>query len=291
MHAHDGDLADEAGPETPPAYSYWRRAGNAMPLLDLESGAHAWTATRWQRDRFPAEYRDDIRVLYDGVDARRFARREGAARIVAGRAIPADTRVVTFVARSLDRLRGFDRFIELANRLTRARPDVLVLTVGDAVVRQGLDVWFFNQDYRAHLLARTPLHDPERVWFLGTAAPAVVAEVLAATDLHVYPSRTYPVSRSLVEALAAGATVLAWDTEPVREFVEPGRTGLLVAPGDLDAAERLALAVLAAPAGHRPLGDAAAALVRERFAQDVTLPALAAWFGELAGLNSIRERA
>ena len=36
-----------------------------------------------------------------------------------------------------------------------------------------------------------------------------------------------------------------------------------------------ALAVLADPAAYRPLGDAAAALVRERYSQDVCLPRLA----------------
>ena len=42
-----------------------------------------------------------------------------------------------------------------------------------------------------------------------------------------------------------------------------------------DSAERQALAVLGDPVAHRPLGEAAAALVHERYAQDVTLPALA----------------
>src|SRR5262249_37668756 len=53
---------------------------------------------------------------------------------------------------------------------------------------------------------------------------------------------------------------------------------------------RQALAVLADPATHRPLGDAASALVRERYAQDVTLPGLAALFDRVVGNREGSER-
>jgi glycosyltransferase involved in cell wall biosynthesis len=188
--------------------------------------------------------------------------------------------VVSFVARSTDKLRGLDRFLELANRLQRARPDVLCVVVGGAIVQRGLDVSFHNQDYRAYLTSQTPIHDPSRFWLLDTVRPAVVAELLAASDLHVYPSRPYPVSRSLVQAMASGCVVLAWDTPSVREFLEHGKTALLAS--DLDSAEQLALAALHDPAAHRPLGEAAAMVARERYSQEVTVPALAEHFDRLA---------
>ena len=72
-HAHHHDLADEAGPETAPAYFHWRRSMAAIDLLDLEQTSLGWTPTQWQRDLFPAEYRDEFLVLHDGVDTRRFA--------------------------------------------------------------------------------------------------------------------------------------------------------------------------------------------------------------------------
>ena len=281
VHPRGHDLAEEAGAETPVAYYHWRRASNAMDLLDLENGVLAWTPTCWQRDLFPVEYHDDFLVLYDGVNTHQFAKRPGSARMVAGRVIPPETRVVSFVARSLDRLRGFDRFIELANRLLKARTDLLCIVVGDNIVQRGLDIQFYRQDYSAHVLARSPLVDPSRAWFLGVVTQSIVAEVLAASDLHVYPSRSYVVSRSLLEAMASGCTILAWDTGPVREFLVHGQTGLLIRADDSDAAERQALAVLADPAAYHPFGAAATALVRERYAQDTTLPALASQFDRL----------
>jgi glycosyltransferase involved in cell wall biosynthesis len=286
-HAHRNDLADEAGPETPPAYFHWRRSMAAIELLDLEQTSLGWTPTEWQRGLFPAEYRDALLVLHDGIDTRRFARSAWHAlgtgrRTISGRMIPESTRVVSFVARSLDRLRGFDRFLAAADAVLRARPDVLIVVVGDPIVRRGLDVAFHNKDYPAHLLSHRPSSDPHRLWFLGASPPPTVAEVLAASDLHVAPGRAYPLARSLLEAMATGCVVLASDTEPHRQVITPGDTGLLVDARDADALARRILAVLDDPAAHRPLGDSAAALVRERYSQDACLPRLAERLGALA---------
>jgi hypothetical protein len=120
-HGRKHDLADEAGPETPSAYYHWRRAANAIDLLDLENGVVPWTPTAWQRGLYPPEYRDDFFVLHDGVDARAFAPRPDRPRVIDGRTIPEGTKVITFVARCLDRLRGFDRFLKLTNALTSWR--------------------------------------------------------------------------------------------------------------------------------------------------------------------------
>ncbi len=286
-HAHRNDLADEAGPETSPAYFHWRRSMAAIELLDLEQTTLGWTPSEWQRGLFPAEYRDSMLVLHDGVDTRRFARsawhaRGTGPRSIAGRLIPDAMRIVSFVARSLDRLRGLDRFLTAADAVLRARPDAMIIVVGDPIVRRGLDVAFHNKDYSAHFLSRRPIADPSRLWFLGASTPATVAEVLAASDVHVAPGRGYPVARSLLEAMSAACVVVASDTEPHREVITNGETGLLVDARDAEALSRRILSVLDDLAGYRPLGDAAAALVRERYSQDACLPRLAERLNVLA---------
>src|SRR4029077_4930244 len=95
---------------------------------------------------------------------------------------------------------------------------------------------------------------------LGPATAAVVAEVLAASDLHVSPGRPYPVARSLLEAMGAGCVVLASATAPPRDVLRHGQNGLLPDPGAPESIVRQALAVLDNPAAHRPLGAAAAEL-------------------------------
>jgi glycosyltransferase involved in cell wall biosynthesis len=90
------------------------------------------------------------------------------------------------------------------------------------------------------------------------------------------------VARSLLAAMASGCVVLASDTEPHREVLTHGQTGLLVDELDSAALAKEALAVLAEPAAFRPLGDAAAALIQERYSQDACLPRLAEEFASLA---------
>ena len=274
------DLADETAPEAPAEYWHWRRSANAGGLLDLESADAAFAPTTWERDLYPTEYRTDLRVLWDGV-VPPTRHPHGAVRVVGGRPLPPGTKLVTFAAPSLSRVRGFDRFAALVNRLLRERADVLAVAVGDPVTRDAVDVDFYGRDYPGWLLARVPWTTPARVWLPGRLPPAEVAGILAASDLHIDPSRAYPVSSEFVTALGAGIPVVAWDTPAAQEFVTPGETGLLAA--DLDALSRAALRVLADRGGAEPLGRTAAELVRDRYTRDATLPRAVAWFADLTG--------
>jgi glycosyltransferase involved in cell wall biosynthesis len=280
-HPKQNDLADEAGPGTPSAYYHWRRSMAAIDLLDLENSTIGWTPTGWQRSIYPAEYQEQIHVGHDGIDARRFSlsswHKTGVGpRSIAGRSIADSTFVVTFVAQSVDKLRGFDRFLSVAETLLKANKNVVCVVVGNSIVQRGLDVEFHNQDYAAHLLAsRFASIDKERLWFLGLSSPATVAEVLAASDLHLAPCRPYPVARSLLEAMASGCVVIASDTDPHREVIQHGQTGLLAGTSDPAEWSSLALAVMANRGEYQPIGLAAANLVRDRFSEDACLPKLA----------------
>lgn len=285
-HPRRLDLADELVDRLPPDYVNWRVAANAMDLLDLENGVVPWTSTEWQRSLYPAEYRDDFFVQHEGVDLRRLggeSRRSGSrGRSIAGRSIPEGAKVVSFVAMTTDRLRGFDRFVSLANRLLRERPDVICVAAGGGTVGRGLDVEHFGADFAEIAMGREPIVDPERFWRLGRVSPVAVAEVLRTSDLHVDPSRPYVLSRSTVEAMASGAVVLGWDSDPIREVIDDARTGLIVPPDDSEAAARVALGVLDDPIGHRPIGEAARELARDRFDRDACLSRLAGLLDDLA---------
>jgi glycosyltransferase involved in cell wall biosynthesis len=86
--------------------------------------------------------------------------------------------------------------------------------------------------------------------------------------------------------MAAGCVVMASDDAPVREVLTQGQTGLLVQPDDDDSWLRQARAVLDDPAAYRPLGQAAASLVRERYSQETTLPKLTTLFDRLVEMRS-----
>jgi glycosyltransferase involved in cell wall biosynthesis len=264
----------------PEAYRQWRRAANAIELVELENGVSPWTPTEYQRSLFPAEYRDDFTVLHDGVETRNLPARHRGRFAVGGRTIPDEARVVTFVARSLTHTRGFDRFVAMIERLQDEFPDLIAVAAGGPLVQDPLDYAHYNRDYAAEVLAQHPRLDRERLWLTGLLRPDDLRRLLARSDLHIDVSRPRPASRSLVEALAAGCVVLASHNESHREFIDHERNGILVAD---DSEERYVQSteILRDRDTYRPLGEASRQLVRERYARDVTLPRLAALFERL----------
>lgn len=72
----------------------------------------------------------------------------------------------------------------------------------------------------------------ERVRFLGSLPRERVLELFRAADGSLLPSRWENFPHSVVEALAAGAPVVASAVGGVTEVVRDGENGLLVAPGD-----------------------------------------------------------
>ena len=77
-----------------------------------------------------------------------------------------------------------------------------------------------------------------------------------------------PFGRVVVEGMLSGNPVIATDAGGVREIIEDGITGLLVAPGDVDGLVAAVRHVLADPAFGARLGEAARASAIERFAVD-----------------------
>jgi len=201
---------------------------------------------------------------------------------VAGRSLPEGTRVVTFVARGLESMRGFDLFMEVARRIARARSDVLFLVAGDEGVYYGWDRLATGlASFKEWVLARGDF-DLSRFVFLGHLAPPLLAEVLCRSDLHIYLTVPFVLSWSLLNALACGRVVLASDVAPVREVIVPGVNGLVEPLLDVERLTATALRVLDDPAAFAPLGTAARQLIEAKYSVDVAVPALKRFFESVA---------
>ena len=97
-HTKNCDMDFRPDFPAPPLSRLRARARNAHLLLDLENCDAAYSPTRWQQSLFPAEFRTKIRTIFDGVDTTLWRPRDRLPRTVAGRAIPDDVRIVTYVA-------------------------------------------------------------------------------------------------------------------------------------------------------------------------------------------------
>jgi glycosyltransferase involved in cell wall biosynthesis len=263
------------------------RCINAATLVSLLAADAAYTPTQWQRDSFPQRFAGRIEVHFDGIDTDLY--RPGPRPVaVAGRAVPPEARVVTYVARGLESMRGFDLFLELAQRIGRARPDVYFMVAGDETTYYGWDRHHTGgATFKEWVLARGG-YDLSRFVFLGHVEPAVLANVLRRSDLHVYLSVPFVLSWSVLNALACGCVVLAGDVAPVREVIEPDQTGLVRPLFDLDLLTESALAVLAQPGVYRPLGEAGRRLMEERYTLEVAVPPLKEFFERAASTGRQR---
>lgn len=125
--------------------------------------------------------------------------------------------------------------------------------------------------YKDWLLAKVPL-DPTRVHFVGTLPYGLYRQVLQASSAHVYLTRPYVLSWSLLEAMACGCLVVASDTPPVREVITDGETGLLVDFFDPAAIARRIEEALTGGERLAPLRAAARRTAVERFALADLLP-------------------
>lgn len=105
---------------------------------------------------------------------------------------------------------------------------------------------------------------------------------LAAADAFVLCSETEGLSRSILEAMAAGLPCLVTDVGGNGELVTDGRTGRLLPVGDAGALARAVVVLIEDPALRSEQGEAAREWIRERYSRDAYL---AAYF-ELYGIEA-----
>jgi glycosyltransferase involved in cell wall biosynthesis len=103
-------------------------------------------------------------------------------------------------------------------------------------------------------------------------------------DIGVVPhSNEYGHPMKLVEYAAAGVPAVAPDLPPIREAIEPGKTGLLFAPGDAADLARVLSRLAGDPALRRRLGDEAQRRVAAGASWSDRARALVADLGPAAG--------
>src|SRR5215218_6337818 len=199
--------------------------------------------------------RDRLEVIPRGRDPERLGRRspQRRARVRAGLGVPQEAQLLVAVARQ-EHQKGLDALLE-------ALPGVLGRTRSVRLVVAGRDG---NQ---TPLLRATVgrLGLEGTVAFLGPRDD--VADLLAAADTVVIPSRWEGLSNVLIEAMALEAPVVASDLPTLEDAATDGDTAILVPPADPARLAPAIVATLADPgAARRRAGHA-----RERFMRGFTV--------------------
>ena len=84
-----------------------------------------------------------------------------------------------------------------------------------------------GKTYKEAMLEKFPL-DLNRVHFTDLLPYDEYLQVLQASSVHIYLTRPFVLSWSMLEALSTGCLIVASDTAPVTEVIEDNVNGLLV---------------------------------------------------------------
>lgn len=204
------------------------RVKNSAILSDLAACDGGIVPTQYQFDQFPHHLRSKLMVNHEGIDTNFFKPNPGAPLVLANGKLDLSgvKEIVTYATRGMEPYRGFPQFVEAAHLLQKRRPNVHVVIGGEDRVAYGKKAPD-GKTFKQIALEKFPL-DPKRTHFVGPLPYGEYLKLLQCTSAHVYLTRPFVLSWSLLEAMSCGALVVASDTPPVREVITDGINGVLV---------------------------------------------------------------
>lgn len=209
-----------------------------------------------------------IRLIYNGVDPERFTplfdgHRQRHARVSFGLT---GRPVIGTVARLVPS-KGHRYLILAMAELRRRWPQAQLVIVGEGPLGGAL-----------RALASELALDAS-VQFLSSRLDT--REILAALDLFVLPSVQEGLGLAILEAMACGLPVVAFDVGGVSSVVRHGENGLLVPAMDVKRLTQAMIEVLEDPAKAALMGTAGRRLVEERFSLHQMIDQVEALYREI----------
>lgn len=204
------------------------RIKNAPILTDLYSCDAGLCPTFWQKNQFPQEYHNKLKVFHDGIDTDYFSPRKDEKLILPSIDLNLSEakEIVTYVSRGMEPYRGFPQFMESVSLLQKNRKNCHVIIVGEDRVAYGRSLPD-GKSYKQLMLDKFDF-DLSRLHFTGRLPYPQYLQVLRASSAHVYLTRPFVLSWSMLEAMSTGCLVIASNTPPVTEVIENGVNGILV---------------------------------------------------------------
>lgn len=256
------DPEDPPSPQSP----FLLQARNVVPNANIHAVDRGTCPTYWQRACFPEMFQPKLYVAHDGIRTDRLGPNPEVT-LNLGRAgeISRQDEIFTYMARNMERTRGFHVFMRALPDILDARPNARVLIVGgnEASYGKKSDA---KGGFRAEMEAEVGHRvDWDRVHFLGTVPYDAFQKVIQISRCHIYLTMPFVLSWSLLESMAMEATIVASDVAPVREAVTHDETGMLVDFFRPDQVAEQVVDVLANPAQYAHLGPAARRHVVETY--------------------------
>src|SRR5262245_24209242 len=215
------------------------------------------------RRLFPPELQPKLRVQMEGFDIEHLPPGGQTERAALG--LPATAQLVGFFGRSLEAVRGFDIFVQVAERLYERDQTLRFVIIGDDQTLYGNETLYLGgQSFMDYTLARSRL-PAEAIHWRRALPYEEFRRHLACLDLAILPVFEGAANWSLFEAMAAGLPILSSDRAFVPEVIRNGQEGVLLNPYDAAGFAEEALKLLGDQARARALGRAAQDRIRQNY--------------------------
>ena len=257
------------------------RTKNATLLADLAACDGGVCATRFQYEQFPKHLRSNLVICHEGIDTNFFKPDPVGKMVLANGKLDLSgvDEIVTYATRGMEPYRGFPQFIEAAHLLQKARPKAHVVIAGDNRVAYGKQAPN-GKTWKDLYMEKFPL-DPARTHFVGSLPYGEYIKLLQCTKAHIYLTRPFVLSWSMLEAMSCGALVVASNTEPVQEVITDGINGLMVDFFNPDQIAATLDRVLAQPKQFEHIKEKARATVVAKYDLSACLKHKLAWLSSL----------
>lgn len=157
-----------------------------------------------------------IRVVGRGVDVQQFSPRHRSEQLRQQWGVDRDTIVMLYVGR-LSPEKQIGTIIEAYQQMLSLGKNVLLVIVGDGPDDQRLKT----------------LPGAETVVFTGPLHGSILASTYASADVFVFASQVETFGNVVLEAMASGLPVVAYDYACAQQYVTRYHSGWLVAKGDI----------------------------------------------------------
>lgn len=251
---------------------------NATQLLDLEYCTKGYSPTPFQKSTFPKAYQDKIAVLFDGIDTNLYRPEDVSNKSELKRTWPKGSKLVTYVSRGLEAMRGFDIFMEAAHKISQQREDVHFLIAGNPKTHYGSELGHIKESsFKEHVLKQHKF-DLNRFHFFNWVSESALVDLYRLSDCHFYWTVPFTLSWSFLQAMSTGVLMVGSNSLPVRDALQHNVNGLMVEPYDIEMIVETILDVLSNPNDYTHMRQFAREKMIEEYSFDVCLPKLAEFY-------------
>lgn len=205
------------------------RNKNINLWLSYEGCDQGLVPTKWQYSKFPKEFQSKLNIIHEGIDTdfcSPLPERPGLELHTEeiDLKLPKGTEILTYLSRGFEAYRGFPQFMDAMRIVLEKRPQCHVVIAGSDRVVYGKQLK--EKSYKI-IEEEKGGYDKDRVHFTGTLNRGDYQKMLRSSSCHVYLTRPFILSWSMMEAMSFALPMVCSMTPPCEEIMINEQNGLL----------------------------------------------------------------